>query len=1732
MSCRSAALAFAMLTSTALTVEARPYPNVKMDYTVLRAKLDKAERADMPKDALDYLRQMEEITVREGIYDYMLHDMLRRMKVAAQISPDSVKAERRRIIAQYHRWKDTDPIMATLCRTVMPEELGVPKLDSLLASKDSTVYMRENGQKDYVGLIQRRGDSKYFDNNLLGVIATETRQYRALYDHYRSAGDRKAACLAGALHLTHRGSREFGDTLINDYGDLEECGAVAVRMYDKLDYSDMKEYVDFIDNALSRWPEWKEMPRLVNHRKELTQPQIHPTAVRRVVTSDDDVVLRFDNVRNVKGVKVVAKRRANDSKTGYDLVRNYEKAIALSNDYEFAEDSLHLGRLPLGRWDVVVSDTEGKIKDGVFDFEVTDLKIISQSLPQGKKRYVVVDALTGYGVAGATLHIRKNYSANKARQFVTDRNGEVILSEKDYGADVRATTPNDTAMKFHNLHQSAYSIWQKSNVTQTRIYTDRAIYRPGQTVKVATVSFKVDEDAEMGVVCGDTVKVRIYDAQGKMVEETGLVADEYGTASMEYTIPNGMRNGRWRISTDSETQFFQVEEYKRPTFDVTLVKPETAYKVGDTLQIKGVAQQYNGVPVVGAKVAYRVRRNRQWWWRSSGFANSELLTDTVLTAQDGSFTLRMPMSLPERKTAEWMPYYYKETLVATVTNTAGETHSAEMTMPLSNRDSYMMADIASQHLADSAITVLYNRYNMAGTKIDGDVMLTLDGESLTGVKANEPYVLPRTIASGEHCLVAICGQDTLKNTFVAFRKGDTRPMKATRSWFYQSATAWKSSNDSVWIQYGTSDDDVQVYYTVLANDSVIEQGTKHISNENVTRTLEYKPEYGDGLSVALAWVRNGEMHSDVLNILRPLSDKTLNMEWETFRDRVKPGEKEQWTVRITHPDGLPANAVMQAVLYDKSLDQLRKHSWEYFDPRNLFVRSAYWNTPNYWSVGLRLSQQVKYLSVPSLKLSFISHYGASYYGVKSYGSERLLARSSNVLMVKSAVGAFDVVGGADTEGKDFRNYTRLRGGAPVLKEVSVSQQSGDTKTATETAPQALQGRIGGLSLSNDAETISLRSDFAETAFFLPAVKTDSKGRVTMKFTLPESVTTWRFMALAHDKGMSVGALTAEAVAQKELMVQPNMPRFLRKGDRASIAATVANMSDKDRDVKVMMTILDAETEKELLSLTEKVDIKKGETAVVTFPFDTKEMDEGAIICRFTARSAKFSDGEQRLLPLLSDKEMVTTTAAFSLEQPVDTVLAFGGLIPEGVEKAHLKVDYVDNPAWLMMETLPAMANPDSRNAATLATALYANRVGAKLKWTEDNSADVLSSLQQLQNSDGSFSWWQGMRGSTYMTSIVVETLTRLNSLCGKQEDTRQMLDKAFAFLQKNIDGLVARMKDKKSYYEPGVSPYTLMWLYFLALEGRDGGESEDYLMKYVVEDTKYQNMMAKAVAAIVLNRNGQKREARTFAESIKQHTVYRKDVGRYFDADRAGYSWCDYRIPYQTVAIEALCEVTPDDRRTIGEMKRWLLNSKRTQQWDNAYTTVNAVHAFFSDGVSVLTHEKGQRTLADREVRPVEAKVKVNKITSHESWVAAFVTFQQRTAEVQSAATGLSVRREVLKDGKPVSETGVKVGDRVTVRLTITADRDYDFVTVKDNKAACMEPVETLSGYRQGYYKEVKDEMTALHFDQMAKGTHTVECEYYIDRVGDYLAGTVTAECAYANEYRGTAASYEINVGK
>ena len=438
-----------------------------------------------------------------------------------------------------------------------------------------------------------------------------------------------------------------------------------------------------------------------------------------------------------------------------------------------------------------------------------------------------------------------------------------------------------------------------------------------------------------------------------------------------------------------------------------------------------------------------------------------------------------------------------------------------------------------------------------------------------------------------------------------------------------------------------------------------------------------------------------------------------------------------------------------------------------------------------------------------------------------------------------------------------------------------------------------------------------------------------------------------------------------------------------------------------------------------------------------------------------------------------------------------------------------------------------------------------------------------------------------MRGSTSITVAIEEMLVRLNVLIGNERNenstfnVQRSMDKAFKYIGNEMVDLVKELKkQEKKGYKPTFPSFTaLRWLYLCALDGRQLSASvqaaNDYLIALLKKDIKNQTIYEKALTVIVLSRHGEAKKAAEYVQSLKEYTVYTEEMGRYYDTRRATYSWYDYKIPTEVAAIEALQTVTPQDVQTIDEMRRWLLQEKRTQAWGTPINSVNAIYAFLNGNQSLLAPR--EQTVLAIDGSPVELPkataglgyVKTaltnpqgktftaTKTSEGTSWGAVYAQFFQKTSDIEASQSGIAVKREMLvinnernerNEGNVGNEIGnhkvqssqlkaqSTVGSRIRVRITIDCSRDLDFVQVVDRRAACMEPVHQLSGYQNGAYVSPKDYATNYYYYGLSKGRHVIETEYYIDRAGQYETGTCTVQCAYAPEYRATAPSATIIV--
>ena len=1824
---------FAMLQATAQT-----YDNLWKQADIIAQK-------DQPKSEIGVMKKIISKATAAKDYGQLLAAEMRQMILWKEISADSLTPNVKRMKAEALNAKD--PVLkavryAVLGKVYRDHPYGIEVEDASsyqnrleVNGKKSEEFFKKaleqpellarNASTGYVPLTLKGMDGSSFNNDLLHLIGFEAdskEAYLLMYTYYNKVENRGAACLCAYKLIEKyrqddvrevRKSKYLNtiDSLIHVYQDIPEAGELAVEHFRFMEEAtDTKplDKLNYINYALNRWGGWSRMNVLRNAQKRLTEPMFQVQDMPLVLRPSEKKWVHL-NVRNLQNLKVIISRLNITADNEYDVQneatykmllkkttklhqKDFSKSYYGRPNYEEVKDSIEIGgNLPLGAYLMEVTSDNTGIAPQRLLFYVSDLAVMIQQLPDDRHRYVVVNATDGQPVPGAKIVLYDRSYDDKMGKFkrliharlTTDAQGEAYFKNVDGKVLIYTSTDKFAPAKDIYLSRARY-YEKKDDEVKYQLFTDRAIYRPGQKVHATGVSYIVKKGLDASVP-GKSMELKfiLRDVNWKQVAEQKATTDEYGTASVDFELPKEGQTGQYSISVNgTATEYVRVEEYKRPTFEITFPKVNEKYTWGDTVVVKANAKTYAGVPVQGAKVEYKVtRRNQMWWW---GARSADVLvkSDTTVTREDGTFEVEIPLEASQSENKADMDdfmriaRFFDFDVSAVVTDISGESHAGEMSLPLGTKPTAFSVDMPKRIEADSLKTVTFNYCNASGMPIASNLKYRIDGGEWKVAEANVPVVIDQVWKSGVHQLEAICGTDTLQQKFTLFSIKDTHPMEPTTEWYYQTAKTFPRDDKPVYVQVGSSENGAHIVYSIIAGNKLLEKGAWELGDSIVTLPFTYREEYASGVVINYCFVKNGECYTRKISIARPMPEKKLNITWKTFRDRLTPGQKEKWTLHITTPDGKPAKAQLMSVLYDKSLDQLAEHTWKMSLGFSQWLPDCYWKSNlKYYKLGLSGTYPTKYYDEKELE---VDKFDDKYFSFNAYMQAvelSKLERSSGgtveaVLIDKHSLVKDELVR-EEAKVMKSRANQMVRVGAPA-------PSTNKAFDVVEEMPQFAGG--SGSDAEQFLDKVQVRENLNETAFFYPALESDNQGNVAINFTLPESVTTWKFMGLAHDKEMRNGCLLDEAVAQKTVMVQPNMPRFLREGDKSTIVVKLFNTSDKKVNGNARMQILDAETQKVVWQKTQGYRIDAEGSATISF--DVQGLKEGVYINKVVAAGNGYSDGEQHYLPVLSNRELVVNTLPITLHQQGEQSFNLNKLFlnkegkqAKGAEDAKVTVEYTNNPSWLMIKALPSISNPDEEDAISLMSAIYANTITTHIQkhLSLDNQSqqnlsletirlqNQVEKLMKLQNADGSFSWWKGMKGSRYMTTSVAEMMVRLNAIAGTQKSTAKMLTSALNYLSWQTAQEVREMKkqeEKKHKVSP--SEQALHYLYILSMDGRKMKQNLEadkaYLLEKMSKMTSDFTIYGKARAAVVLAKNSKqnaayREKAGEYLQSVNEYAVYREEMGRYYDTRKALYSWRNYKIPTQVSVIEAMQMLKPNDKKTIEELQRWLLMSKRTQVWDTPVNTVDAVYAFMKGNESNWNRKAENAILKlDGKLLPMPqdsttlgyvktekagkaSTLSINKKSDYTSWGAVYAEFKQPLSEIASAESGIKVRRVIVPaESQGRGKAQAKVGEKVKVTLIITADRDYDFVKIVDKRAACLEPVNQLSGYQWGMecYVSPKDNTTNFYFDRLSKGKHFVEMEYYIDRKGDYQSGSCTAECTYSPEFGGRTETYKMTV--
>lgn len=1518
-----------------------------------------------------------------------------------------------------------------------------------------------------------------------------------------------------------KGYRAVLDSLIREYGTREVCAEAyicKVKLLRKLGETYADEALQVCDEGLRRYPAYKRINELRNIRENILQPFLE-VSTRESIYPGDSLVLNM-SYRNLKGFtlnlyrtdlsevpwmdtginkafyqKHARKLSATHFELGYPAKRNGKQGTSLRN-LQHKVQNFHVPE-ETGVYILQVVPDEATARTEEHFLVSTRFKVLTLSLRGNRMELVTLDGRSGQPIADATIGFYSSYNEkerNLVKSATTDAGGKAVIEWDKRIRSYVARKGTDAAMMPQTIYMSRYNERRESRQEEhITLLTDRSLYRPGQTVYVKGISYEQEADSAH-VLAGKNYQVRLLDVNRKELAQQAVSTNEFGSFTAEFTLPAVCLNGDFAVEVDGKASVsVRVEEYKRPTFEIAFNPIKQAFCFGDTVAVTGSVKSYTGVAVQDVPLAYTITRCQSWDYY--GQKTASLVSDTVRLDAVGNFSLPVFLK-PERDTdrVNNVGFYYL--VEVAVTSDAGETQTSQYRLSATGQTYFFTSDVGRELCKENVLSGKLSVKNAVNeiVAMEGVCRLYPVVNTNTGkisdkavyestFKSGElkDFAAWRQLPSGEYRLVLsvrgrdgkeVSNADNAQNV-VLFSLADKRPATFMETFLYEKNKEFDATHPALFY-FGTSMQDVYVLVDVFGQKGRLKSRTLSLSDSIFCMKFPYEERYGSGVSMLFTFVKNGRMYSRRVELRKRLPQRTLDMKWEVFRDRLRPGQEEEWKLVIKTPQGFPAAAEMLATMYDASLDRIYS--------RNQSLSVYYNRFMPYFYRNISLNSRVRYAPYFPTKSWKVPFWRSDYF----YNANNIASSLAGAIpgIQYSAVGAAT---------KNMMIRGTASADAVELKYVPVQVEAAEEEPEEHAIYEMIIPSPGGQILQPAAD---VRTNFAETAFFYPQLRTNEQGEIAFSFTMPQSLTRWNFRGYSHTKDMMTGMLDATAVTVKEFMLTPNMPRFVRVGDKTEIAAGIANLADKAVKGTAVFTLFDPMTEKVISVQRQKFSVEAGKTASVSFRFSVTDR-YGLLGVRMVADGGAFSDGEQHLLPVLSNKEYITETLAMPVRGKETRIFSLDGLFNGNSRTAtdrRLTVEFTGNPAWYAVQALPALNQPATDNAIAWATAFYANSLAGHIansqprikavfdSWRlaggtketslsqleknqdvknilldespwlleatteterqqriatlfdvnqlEYRNASSLLKLKELQGEEGAWSWFGGMSGSRYVTSYVTGLLVRLSSLTEKAlpEEAAAMKSKAFEYLNKESlkEYRAMRKAEKSGTKVTTLSAAAMEYMYLVALgsENLSGEYSRmfDYFLTKLGENLENGTMVRKAQSAVILCRAGRKAEADKFVASLKEHLVQTDEQGAHFAFHATPYAWGMMPVPAHVAVMEALREVGGNDA-LVEEMKLWLLKQKQATVWDSPVATANAVYALLCKG-SDLLESKGN-------VRITLGNSALETVSPVESAANAALPAKTAVSSANAAVPGLGYIKKSFAQGTPEQKaTSVTVEKR------------------------------------------------------------------------------------------------------
>ncbi len=1265
---------------------------------------------------------------------------------------------------------------------------------------------------------------------------------------------------------------------------------------------------------------------------------------------------------------------------------------------------------------------------------------------------------------------KREYLLEKTGTYTSDQQGAFIIQATsgnsnrlvlDFMTDVdRFSSPN-----FFYISKPWHQ--PEKAVRNTHFFTDRAIYRPGQIVYFKGIVIE-SLGEEHKIVKNEKISVGFYDVNNQLISEIELQTNEYGSFSASFTTPVGTLTGRMRIQNEYGRHYISVEEYKRPKFEVVFDPVKGSYKLDSKVTLSGKAMAYAGNAIDHASVKYRVVRNVYYPYRYFrwGFypqtSETEIAFGETQTADDGSFSVAFT-AIPDRSQPALYSPVFNYTLMVDVTDISGEVHSAQKSVSVGEKSLLIKLDLAEMVNRDAVEQIAITTTNLNGEKEPAEVdvkisrlkapekvlhqrdwaqpdvyMITKDDfnkwfpnsiykdeNDRSGWEELETLYHETTDTEQESALntgeigkwksgvykVEMTAEDVFGESvevtkfFTLFSVEEKNLADKKPALFFPIKTSAEPGEKAVFL-FGTAYKDVKILYELEDKDGKREHKWMTLNNEQRILEIPVHEEDRGGLGMSLVFISHNHSYEYSTDINVPYSNKKLDITFESFRNKLLPGQEEQWNIHIKSHKGEKVAAEMLAGMYDASLDAFLPNQW-LFD----IFHSRYYHT--FWNAGN----------------AFIQNSSLSYQEYSTY--EAVPLRAYDFLNWKGVYNYSWGYGGYNTKNMRGMAQTAMDGDIPeaTLGEEIIpitAHTPAEKDPAIEPPPDK--------STSND--DIPIRKNLQETAFFFPELRTNKDGDVIISFTMPESLTRWKMMGFAYTQDLSSAVVTKELVTQKDLMIVPNQPRFFREGDEIWFSAKVVNMSEKELKGIATLQLLDAISMKPVDGLfgndEAEVDftVSEGKSDYVSWKLNIPD-NVGPVMYRVMATSGDFSDGEEMVIPVLKNRMLVTESLPLPIKGNETKSFVFEKLANSNsntLTNYNYILEFTANPAWYAVQALPYLMEYPHECSEQIFNRVYANAFAShivgqhpKIKtvfesWMNESPEALLSNLeknqdlknaileetpwvmqakneserkkriallfdlnkmdnelstalnklQQKQLDNGGWPWFSGGEDSRYITQYIISGMGKMSALgILDKNDHRilKMVKNGIRYLDDRMFEDFSMIKSKRKDYltTKNITRTHIQYLYarsfftdeyyFLARHKEAFLYFKEQAKKYWNDENKYMQGMI----ALALHRLGDEPLPMAIVASIKEHALYDDEMGMYWRAD-AGYYWHEAPIETQALLIEAFDEIM-NDKASVELMKTWLLKQKQTQDWETTKATADACYALLLRGANLIAEE-------------------------------------------------------------------------------------------------------------------------------------------------------------------------------